>query len=154
MVPKPVSQSRRSAGMVVVRRAANGWRVLLLRAYRNWDFPKGRIETGESALDTARREVEEETGLDDLSLDWGEDYCDTPPYNQGKVARFYLARTAQQEVVLGIDSELGRPEHHEYRWLDFTAARRLLVPRLQAILDWAAEHLERDQVEPGSEVPR
>lgn len=38
---------KRSAGIVVLRRAPEGWRLLLLRAFRNWDLPKGRIEAGE-----------------------------------------------------------------------------------------------------------
>jgi bis(5'-nucleosidyl)-tetraphosphatase len=39
--------------------------------------------------------------------------------------------------VLPVNPELGRPEHHEGRWLELSAARPLLVPRLQTILDWA-----------------
>ena len=31
--------------------------------HRGWDFPKGHIEAGETAEDTALREVEEETGV-------------------------------------------------------------------------------------------
>ena len=138
--------------MVIVRRTARGWRVLVLRAFRNWDFPKGRIEPGESALDAARREALEETGHDDLSLDWGQAYVETPPYNRGKVARFYLARTAQPGIVLGTNAELHRPEHHEYRWLELAVARQLLVPRLQAVLDWATKRLEQDQDETGQDA--
>jgi 8-oxo-dGTP pyrophosphatase MutT (NUDIX family) len=140
--------------MVVVRHTADGWRVLLLRAYRNWDFPKGLVEGGESMLETARREAREETGLSDLSLDWGEDYCETPPYGAGKVARFYLARTGEEKIVLGLSTAMGRPEHHEYRWLSFAVARRLLVPRLRAVLDWATEHLNTGQDGPGAALPR
>ena len=33
-----------SAGVVVVRRFPEGWRCLVLRAYRNWHFPKGLVE--------------------------------------------------------------------------------------------------------------
>ncbi|MFN0314424.1 MAG: NUDIX domain-containing protein, partial [Burkholderiales bacterium] len=60
------SKTRRnkfSAGVVVVRSAGEEWRYLLLRVFKNWDFPKGRVEEGESPLEAARREVEEETGL-------------------------------------------------------------------------------------------
>ena len=52
--------ARLSAGVIVVRRAPQGWLFLLLRAYRNWDFPKGLVEPGESPLATARRELGEE----------------------------------------------------------------------------------------------
>ena len=38
--------------------------------YRNqkWDIPKGRIEEGESVQSAAVREVEEETGVTDLTI--------------------------------------------------------------------------------------
>ena len=79
----------------------------------------------------------EETGIRDVVLAWGEDYYETQPYSGGKVARFYLGRVESEKVVLGINPQLGKPEHHEYRWLSFADARDLLVPRLQAALDWA-----------------
>ena len=34
-----------SAGAVVFRRTERGIRLLLLRAYKNWDFPKGMVES-------------------------------------------------------------------------------------------------------------
>lgn len=44
-------------------------RVLLIRdSYRNWGFPKGHLENGESAQDAALREVSEETGLRALKV--------------------------------------------------------------------------------------
>lgn len=36
--------------------------------YRNWGFPKGHVENGESPGEAALREVAEETGLADLRL--------------------------------------------------------------------------------------
>jgi hypothetical protein len=62
---------KRAAGVVVVRDTADGPRFLLLRAYRNWDLPKGRLEAGETSLEGAIREVREETGLGDLDFAWG-----------------------------------------------------------------------------------
>ena len=109
----------------------------MLRVYRNWDFPKGLVEAGEEPLDAALREVTEETGLRGLALPWSEVWRETEPYAGGKVARFYVAESANGTVVLPVNPELGRPEHHEFRWLDFDAAARVLPPRLQRVLRWA-----------------
>jgi bis(5'-nucleosidyl)-tetraphosphatase len=128
---------RLSAGVVVVRRQAGEWRFLLLRAFRYWDFPKGAVEAGEAPLAAAIREVAEESGLHGLEFRWGERFRDTEPYSHGKVARYYLAESAEGEAHLPVNPGLGRPEHDEFRWLGYDAARVLLVPRVQRVLDWA-----------------
>ena len=120
-----------------MRRADGRWRCLVLRAYRNWDFPKGLVDPGEEPLDAALREVQEETGLGGLALPWGEVWRETEPYAGGKVARYYVAESAGGAVVLPVSPELGRPEHHELRWVDLDAAARLLPPRLLPVLRWA-----------------
>ncbi len=130
-----------SAGVVPVRAQAGEWQFLLLRAYQYWDFPKGRTEAGETPLDAAKREVQEETGITDLQFHWGEDFVETGPYARGKVARYYLAETREIEVVLGIAPELGTPEHHEWRWVDRKTAYRLTAPRVHQVLDWVFERL-------------
>lgn len=132
--PRPLAFS---AGVVVARRDKSGWRLLVLRAYRNWDFPKGLVEAGEAPLDAAIRETAEEAAIHDLAFRWGERYCETAPYGRGKVARYYLAETGQTSVTLPISPELGRPEHDEWRWASFDEAGRLLPPRLQPVLAWA-----------------
>ena len=129
-----------SAGVVVVRKTAKGWRVLLLRAYNYWDFPKGRVENGESALTTAKRETREETTLDDLEFIWGEAHLDTVPYGrEQKVARYFVARTGTEEIRLPINPELGKPEHHEWQWCDWETAGQRVPERLWPILRWAQE---------------
>jgi 8-oxo-dGTP diphosphatase len=53
------------AGAVVFRLTAKGPRYLLVEASGRrgqWVFPKGRVEDGETAADTAQREVAEEAG--------------------------------------------------------------------------------------------
>ncbi len=137
----PSRGPKRAAGVVVIRDTPDGPRVLLLRAYRNWDLPKGRLEPGETPLDGALREAREETGLDDLDFAWGEQSIDTEPYAGGKVVRFYVARTMSQAVTLPINPQIGRAEHHEFRWLPFQAALGLTVPRLQRVLRWAAAEI-------------
>jgi 8-oxo-dGTP pyrophosphatase MutT (NUDIX family) len=131
----------RSSGAVVFRRTEKGVRLLVLRAYKNWDFPKGRIEDGEDALACAEREVREETGLRDLAFPFGEEFRETLPYAGNKIARYYLAETEESEIELPVSPELGRPEHHEFRWASFDEAEDLLPPRLAVVLEWARNAL-------------
>ena len=131
----------RAAGAVVFRRTDRGIRILVLRAYRNWDFPKGMVDPGEEQLHAAKREVAEETGLTELDYPFGDEHRETVPYSGNKVARYYLAETAEHEIELPVSPELGRPEHHEYRWVTFDEAEHLLPPRLAVVLDWARKTL-------------
>jgi bis(5'-nucleosidyl)-tetraphosphatase len=132
-----VHATRLSSGVVVVNVLLPTVRFLLLRAYRNWDFPKGLVEPGEEPIDAALREVREETTLVNLSFEWGVGFVETGPYNKGKISRYYVARSTETAVQLPINPELGRPEHHEARWMTFEPALKLMSPRLEPVLRWA-----------------
>src|SRR6202790_946364 len=128
---------RLSSGVVVVSLAHRKLKFLLLRAYKNWDFPKGLVESGEEPIDAALREVREETTLDDLSFDWGLAFMETGPYNKGKISRYYIARSKETQVLLPVNPDLGMPEHHEARWVDYAQALSMGSPRLQPVVHWA-----------------
>ena len=134
-----MNEERLSCGVVVARRADNGWLTLMLRAYHHWDFPKGIREDHEEPLDAAKREVREETSVDDLSFDWGDRFFETGPYSRGKVARYFIASTRQVDVTMGISPETGEPEHHEWRWVTFDEAYDLGSPRVKQIVQWARQ---------------
>jgi 8-oxo-dGTP pyrophosphatase MutT (NUDIX family) len=138
----PSSARTLSAGVVVVRKQEGAWRVLLLRVYNYWDFPKGLVETGEDPLTAAQREVREESGIDDLEFRWGEEFVETEPYARNKVARYYLAASAAAQVNLPVNPQLGRPEHHEFRWLDWAPAGLLVSERLWPVLSWAQDRID------------
>jgi len=141
----PSRATRLSSGVVVIRESAEGWRFLLLRAFTHWDFPKGMVEAGEEPLAAAIREVREETLIEDLEFAWGHDFIETRPYSRGKVARYFIARTNTTAVTLSVIPELGRPEHNEFRWVDYDEALRLVSPRVDPIVRWAGARLDLEQ---------
>jgi bis(5'-nucleosidyl)-tetraphosphatase len=53
-------------------------------------------------------------------------------------------------VSLPINPLLGRPEHHEFRWVSYADANRLLPERLQPVLAWARAVVEQPESAPRS----
>ena len=139
---KPIAIKVLSCGVVPVRFAWGNWQLLVLRAYKNWDFPKGVVEANEDPLDAAIRETTEETGITDLEFVFGEEYKETVPYAGNKVARYYVAETRVENITLPVSPELGRPEHHEYRWVTCDGAEDVLPPRLTHVLAWVRAKIE------------
>jgi 8-oxo-dGTP pyrophosphatase MutT (NUDIX family) len=59
----------RSAGVIVFRRpAADRIEYLLLDYGKHWDYPKGHVEKDETDEQAARRELSEETGIEDVAF--------------------------------------------------------------------------------------
>lgn len=115
-----------SAGGVVVRMDDGRPLFLLIRdSYRNWGFPKGHLETGETPDAAAMREVSEETGLADLRLRGEIDTIDWYFRFRGrlihKVCHFYLMQT---------DTSITSPQRDEgitaCRWETFDRACTLV----------------------------
>jgi len=58
-----------TAGGIVFRHGEKGIEILLIQdAKDRWTIPKGHIEEGETAQQTARREIGEEAGLKDVDI--------------------------------------------------------------------------------------
>ncbi len=134
-----MSEEKLSWGVVLARRAEDGFVTLMLRAYHHWDFPKGIAEEGEEPLQAALRELREEKSIDAVELECGDRYMETGPYSRGKTARYNLASTEQESVVLGPSPDTGEPEHHEWRWVSFDEAHDLSAPRVREVVRWARQ---------------
>ena len=104
-----------SAGGIVVR---NGL-VLLVKQNGFWFFPKGHIETGETRLEAAKREIYEESGVAELEFikELGSykryrlDEAGKIDKNELKTIFMFLFKT-NQKALKPID-----PEHPEAKWV-------------------------------------
>jgi ADP-ribose pyrophosphatase YjhB (NUDIX family) len=61
-----MEKSTRTAGGVVIN--TKGEILVVNQGGVHWSLPKGHIEPGEGAVEAARREIGEESGIDDLTL--------------------------------------------------------------------------------------
>jgi bis(5'-nucleosidyl)-tetraphosphatase len=118
----------------------------MLRVYRYWDFPKGMVEPDEAPFRAAIRELKEETGLEQVTFPWGDQFYETEPYAHGKVARYYVGQVDKREVTLVPNPITGLVEHHEFRWFGLEEARRVLVPRVASALEWAVSQLDSETI--------
>jgi 8-oxo-dGTP pyrophosphatase MutT (NUDIX family) len=119
-----------SAGGVVVRRVRGEWRLAAIcpgGKENVWALPKGLIGKGESAAETAVREVEEETGVEARLVEKLGDIRYVYAWRGErvfKVVSFFLLRYARGR--LGEIPEHFRHEVAETRWLPLAEAPRLL----------------------------
>ena len=105
---------------------------LLIYSKRNneWGFPKGHVEPNETELETAKREIKEETGITDLKFIKDFRCCDTYKIKGtlnstknriiDKKVIYYLAST-REDFKGSVDDEIGQAE-----WLNFNQATEYL----------------------------
>jgi predicted NUDIX family NTP pyrophosphohydrolase len=114
-----------------------------------WSIPKGEIEPGETALDVARREFEEELGA---SAPDGElTSLGTIRQAGGKVVHAWSApgdldAASAQSVTFSMEwpPRSGRmqefPEVDRAAWFDLDEARRMILPSQLPLLDRLPSH--------------
>ena len=87
----------------------------------HWGFPKGHIEHGETEMDTAKREVLEETGL---HIELIPNFVEKSEYSiQGKIEKsvaLFLAKTNDTQTIIQ------KEEIEDYIWLEYEKAKKLL----------------------------
>jgi 8-oxo-dGTP pyrophosphatase MutT (NUDIX family) len=153
-----------SAGGVIYRRHQGTLEVALIHVRNRWGLPKGHIEEGESAGQTAVREVREETGLEGkLTAKLGEiRYSYRARTSKGEPIRiakrvyFYLLRCLRGDVRdhdHEVDEARWVPIGHAIDRLKFPSERKM-VRRAMSFLS-ARDRVKSEskkRVEPGGKV--
>ena len=129
-----------SAGVILFHNRATR-EYLLLDYGSHWDFPKGHIEEGEDPVVTARRELGEETGIQDARFISG--FMERMRYfyrrageQMRKVVIYFLAETAGDAVTLS-------HEHCGYLWVSYEEGlQRLTFKTAKDLLTKAHNFLE------------
>ena len=112
----------KSCGVVLL----NSNKVLLLQhpdttTSGHWDFPKGHVEKGEDEIQTALRELKEETGIDKAKII--DDFHNLISYSKETILKevvFFLGITNQEKVSIS-------SEHQNFVWLEYESAYERLT---------------------------
>ncbi len=120
-------------GGVVARTVDGTTRVAVVHRprYDDWSLPKGKAEPGESPEDTARREVEEETGCRCRLGRYLGQVSYALPGGATKLVGFW-AMTVEQRHDRRADAEVDEVAW----WTPANAAARLTHPQDRQVLGW------------------
>lgn len=130
-------------GIVPLRRSSNGWHIFIIHRTKGfWELPKGHPEKNESPLETAKRELFEETGLQVVKVLAEEPLSIHYEYEEAEniIAKevFYFLAEVKGEVML--QSE----EVNEGQWIPFDQVEKLLTfENSMALIREVNEELKR-----------
>ncbi|MEK7167802.1 MAG: NUDIX domain-containing protein [Patescibacteria group bacterium] len=123
----------KAAGFIVFRNhPKSGLQYLVLYHRGNyWNFPKGGVEPGESELETALRELKEETGVKDVKVVDG--FRQQTQFffkgDEGLIKKdfvLYLAQAPMSAEVITSDKYSHHEQINGYAWFDFKNAMKVL----------------------------
>lgn len=111
--------TEKSCGCIII----NDDKVLLIKQTKgHWGFPKGHVEKSETEIQTATREVKEETNLD-VAIDENKRYTMKYVTDKGKLKEvvLFIAKCVGGEI------ERQETEISDIKWLDFNEALKKIT---------------------------
>ena len=116
---------------------------LLMEHKKRLDLPKGHVEPGESELECAYRELEEETGIqsDDIEIDL--DFRHTSDYvvKYKKYGRQPIPKTTVIFLArLRNPVEIKVTEHQGYQWQPWSPPHQIQAMAIDPLLDSVESH--------------
>jgi transcription antitermination protein NusB len=115
-----------SGGLIYRQEQDQYYFCLVLDAYGKWTFPKGHVEAGENLEETAVRELQEETGLQNLEVIEYIGETQVKVHKPGeapfrKMIKYFLIKTADTEIKVPDTKEL-----QDVKWFTENEARNTL----------------------------
>jgi 8-oxo-dGTP pyrophosphatase MutT (NUDIX family) len=122
-----------SYGIIPIRKKDSGWEICIVKhCSGHWSFPKGHPEKGESPLETATRELKEETNLDVHHIVSEETLEEKYVYRfkgelRNKTVKYYIAEVEGELKILP-------KELQEGKWFSIdAAAAQVTFPQARTI---------------------
>ncbi len=132
-----------SAGGVVIRSENEKLLISLIRdpQFDQYLLPKGRLEKGESFEDAAKREIAEETGLNNLELidKLGIKERLTFEKSEWRVTHYFLFLTDQKDGVQNLQDE----ENYELEWFDLDKLPPMFWPEQKDLIEENREKIKK-----------
>jgi len=133
----------KSCGIIVFKR--DPLEFLLMRHPTRWDLPKGHVDPGETDLECALRELEEETGIgvDAIQLDPTFRFEHHYPVRD----RSDPDRISDKTLLIFLgwltrNVELALTEHEGFAWFPWSPPHAIQVQTIDPLLAAVAAHLQ------------
>jgi len=136
VINKKQQEKDPGAGIIVLKKFDNMYKILGLRLYGGYDFPKGKIEANETPFEAAIRETFEEASISNLNFPWG-----LEPITVVEHLTLFMG-TTEDEPKIRKNPETGIYEHHGAKWLDWNEALQKFTPYLRPALGYAKKITE------------
>ncbi len=133
----------KSCGVLIVRGDPIEEFLLMKHADR-WDLPKGHVEPGESEIECALRELEEETGIEYTDIELIQDFRFWSRYVLPKQDARHPGQPKELVILLGRlvrETEIVVTEHLGYEWFPWQPPHAIQERTIDPVLAAVAEHV-------------
>ncbi|MBQ7757192.1 MAG: NUDIX domain-containing protein [Oscillospiraceae bacterium] len=114
----------KSCGALVYRKYHGNTEILLIKHINSghWSFPKGHVEEGETEIETAMREIKEETGIDVIiDQSFREIVTYSPRRDTHKEVVYFIAKAKNTDYTPQED------EIADIKWVEISRAGSVLA---------------------------
>ena len=122
---------------------------LLMKHPSRWDLPKGHVDEGETNMQCALRELEEETGICQMDILVDPDF---KYKNRYLVNNRRSGHRPQKKKLIIYAAKLVRPveitptEHDHFQWFDWQPPHQIQPKTIDPLLTELAEYWQKAQV--------